>query len=193
MDQRYGISYSSILNTFSVRVFKNTIPMVLEVFEQMKTSFYVESKLCLSHAPNDLFKFLFQIFELHKKCPNQAVVVEILKVCYRLLNQFQIQFRLYLLCSEEINLENYCALTNSNTKFISQVRAYCEEVRDSSGIPLDEIQRIFHVNEVNKLFLEISNYSFSRIQELVKHQVAERFMDITDYKSIVIVNYELII
>ena len=65
-DPRYANSYNELTATFAVRTFKNIMPMILEVLEKMKTEFYVEKNVCLSHGrtiktnvgPVDLFRFV---------------------------------------------------------------------------------------------------------------------------------------
>lgn len=49
-DIRYQNSYNEITATFSVRIFKNMMPLVMEVLQKMRTEFYVENNVCLSHG-----------------------------------------------------------------------------------------------------------------------------------------------
>lgn len=49
-DPRYKNSYNELGATFSVRVYKNIMPLVLEVLESMKNKYYLEKTLCLSNG-----------------------------------------------------------------------------------------------------------------------------------------------
>ena len=89
--------------------------------------------------------------------------------------------------SDDIELENYCALTNSNVKFIACMRQFTEQVKDMTGLAIEDVQKTFQSNFLMKNFAEIANSSYLRIQDLVKTQVAEAFLGIQDYKSVVIV------
>lgn len=89
--------------------------------------------------------------------------------------------------SDDIELENFCALSNSNVKFISLCREFLESCQDASGVPLDVLQKALQSTFVNKTFTEISNTSYFRLQDLVKDQVATAFLSIKDYREVVIV------
>jgi hypothetical protein len=105
----------------------------------------------------------------------------------RLIVGFQKEFRKIVSYSDDIELENFCALSNSNVKFISLCREFLENCQETSGVPLDELQKAFQSSFVNKSFTEISNTSYFRLQELVKDQVATWFLSIKDYKTVLIV------
>lgn len=49
-DPRYHNSYNEVTATFCVRVYKNIMPMVMEVLENMKTKIYLEKTVCLSNG-----------------------------------------------------------------------------------------------------------------------------------------------
>ena len=49
-DPRYKNSYNELNGTFCVRTFRNVIPMVMGLLEQMKKEFYVEKGVCLSNG-----------------------------------------------------------------------------------------------------------------------------------------------
>lgn len=89
--------------------------------------------------------------------------------------------------SDDIELDNYCALTNSNIKFIANMRQFLETMKDMTGEALEDLQKTFQFDFLMKNFAEISNSSYIRIQDLVKEQIADAFLSIRDYKSIVIV------
>ena len=82
-DPRYSNSYNELTATFCVRTFKNIIPMVMEVLEKMKKEFYVEKNVCLSHGPVDLFRFVSQVTELYRYCPQKVVINGMLSLCFK--------------------------------------------------------------------------------------------------------------
>ena len=107
----------------------------------------------------------------------------------RLISNFQTEYRTLVADSDDIELDIYCALTNSNIKFIANMRQFLENFKDMTGEPLEDLQKTLQLNFLMKNFAEISNISYSRIQGLVKEQIADSFLSIRDYKSIVIVAF----
>lgn len=187
-DPRYGNSYNELTATFCVRIFKNIMPLVMEVLEKMKKDYYVEKDVCLSHGPLDLFKFISQVTEMYKYCPHTEVMHAMLSLVYKLMVNFQTDYKQLVTESDDLEIENFSALTNSNIKFMSTMRTYLDGVHEVSGIPLEEVQKSVQSNFLLKNFAEASNSSYLRIQELVKSQIAEKFLGIKDYKAIVIVD-----
>lgn len=114
-------------------------------------------------------------------------VLQVSHPLIRLIIRFQKEFRKVVTYSDDIELENFCALSNSNVKFISFCREFLESCQEVSGVPLDVLQKAFQSNFVNKTFTEVSNTSYFRLQDLVKEQVAEAFLSIKDYRQVVIV------
>jgi hypothetical protein len=108
----------------------------------------------------------------------------------RLVTNFQTEFKLLITESDDIELENYCALTNSNIKFISCMRSFLDGIKENTGIEIEPLQKSFQANFLMKNFAEISNSSYLRIQDTVKAQVASGFLSIKDYKSVVIVDLQ---
>ena len=82
-DPRYKNSYNELTATFCVRTYHNMVPLVMEVLQKMKTEFYLEKTVCLSHGPVDLFKFLSQIVEMYKFCPQKDVIHNMLSLCFK--------------------------------------------------------------------------------------------------------------
>ena len=105
----------------------------------------------------------------------------------RLIINFQTEYRILVTESDDIELDYYCALTNSNIKFISNMRQMLENIKEMTGEPLEDLQKSFQFDFLMKNFAEISNSSYIRIQGLVKEQIADAFLSVRDYKSIVIV------
>ena len=174
-DPRFSNSYNELTSTFAVRTFMNVMPMILEVLEKMKTEFYVEKNVCLSNGnrllsvgPVDLFRLLSSIVELYKYCPHRQVIDAMLSVCYKLVANFLVEFRKLVLEGEDIDLDNYCALANSNIKFMGCMRSFLDNIKDMTGVPVENLQKSFQQNFLMKNFAEISNASYLRIQDLVK-------------------------
>jgi hypothetical protein len=83
-DPRYQISLNKIVSTFCIRTFNNTMPMVLEVLDKMKTDFDIgEDKICTSHAPTDLFKFISAIFDSYKTAPFPEIAKAFLSLIFK--------------------------------------------------------------------------------------------------------------
>lgn len=77
-DERYNNSFNELTATLCMRIYKNTMPMVVEVLQKMATDYYFEGKMCLSNGkflitagPTDLFKLLSGgVFsDIYKECP----------------------------------------------------------------------------------------------------------------------------
>ena len=100
---------------------------------------------------------------------------------------FQTEYRTLVTESDDIELDNYCALTNSNIKFISNMRQFLETMKEMTGEAMEELQKSFQLDFLMRNFAEISNSSYLRIQDLVKDQISDAFLSIRDYKSINIV------
>ena len=83
-DPRYQNSFSSLISTFCVNVFNNTMPMVLEVLERMKSKYELDKTgVSRSHAPIDLFKFINEIFDSYKLCPQTDVGKALLGLTFK--------------------------------------------------------------------------------------------------------------
>ena len=82
-DPRYKNSYNELTATFCVRTYRNMVPLVMEVLEKMKSEIYLEKAVCLSHGPVDLFKFLSQVVEMYRYCPQKDVIHHMLSLCFK--------------------------------------------------------------------------------------------------------------
>ena len=49
-DERYTNSFNELISTLCVRIFKNMIPIFLEVLDKMKTDLYFEKHICLTNG-----------------------------------------------------------------------------------------------------------------------------------------------
>ena len=80
-DPRLKPNIKNLLSSFSVRVFKNLMPMIMTILKKMKTECYFEKEICLSNGPTDLFKLLSQVTEMYRNAPHREVIVECLGLC----------------------------------------------------------------------------------------------------------------
>lgn len=142
-DPRYINSYNEVCGTFCVRTFNNTMPMVLEVLEKMQKDFYKEKEtICVSYGPTDLFRFVNEVFDCYEFCPQVDVCKSLLSLIFKIISSFQKEFRLVVSEAQDMGMEVFCALTNSNVKFMGAVRQFMERVNDSSGLEIQEIQKV---------------------------------------------------
>jgi hypothetical protein len=110
-----------------------------------------------------------------------------MSLSFKILSSFQTEFKVMVEESADMELENFCALTNSNIKFIANMRQFLEATKDMSGQPVETLQKSFQLTFLMKGFAEICNGSYLRIQDLIKGRVSDAFMAIKDYKKVVIV------
>ena len=82
-DPRYNNSYNELISTFCFRIFKNVMPLAIQVLKKAQTDTFDDNEICQSHAPTDLFKLIFEIFDSYQYCPHQDVSNGILGLCYK--------------------------------------------------------------------------------------------------------------
>lgn len=142
-DPRYFNSYNEVSGTFCVRTFNNTMPMILEVLEKMQKDFYKEKDtICVSHGPTDLFRFINEVFDCYTYCPQVDICKSLLSLIFKMISSFQKEFKLVVLEAEDMTMEVFCALTNSNIKFMGAVRTFIERVKNSSGMDVADVQKV---------------------------------------------------
>jgi len=74
VDNRVERGIHDLLATFFCRIFKNTMPLVLEVLTKMRSDYSKEREtICHSHGPVDLFRFINEIFDMAKECEDDIV------------------------------------------------------------------------------------------------------------------------
>lgn len=81
----------------------------------------------------------------------------------------------------EIDL--FCALTNSNLKFISCLKEFVEKVRLQTSIKQTSIEKSLSYQKLMKTFAEISNKTFLGIQDVVKNLIADKFTSTKDHSK----------
>lgn len=142
-DPRYFNSYNEVSGTFCVRTFNNTMPMVLEVLEKMQKDHYKErGTICASYGPTDLFRFINEVFDCYDYCPQIDICKALLSLIFKIISSFQKEYKLVVLEAEDMGMEVFCALTNSNIKFMGAVRQFIERVKNASGMDVADIQKV---------------------------------------------------
>ena len=82
-DPRYKNSYNELISSFCYRIFKNVMPMSIQVLKKAETDTFDDNGICQSHAPTDLFKLIYGIFDSYKHCQTQDVSNAILGLIYK--------------------------------------------------------------------------------------------------------------
>ena len=183
-DPRYFNSYNELSGTFCVRTFNNMMPMILQVLEKMQTDFYKEkNNNCNSHGPVDLFRFVNEVFDCYDHCPQSDICKSLLSLVFKIISSFQTEFKKVALEAEDMSIEVFCAMTNSNMKFMSAVRTFMERVEKNTNMDMGEVQQVLNYQLVIKNFAMISNSSFIRIQELMTYNLNHMFSQIKDHQS----------
>jgi len=108
----------------------------------------------------------------------------------RILLNFFKDFKILCVESEDIDLDIFCAWTNSNLKFHGLIKRFIEDVSANSGIPKDQISKTMQLNFLEESIGEVSVASYNRIRDVVKGMVASEFLAIKDYQAVVIVIYQ---
>ena len=101
-----------------------------------------------------------------------------------MISCFQSDYKECVLKADNMTMEVFCALTNSNVKFISSVRSFMEKVNRDSGMDLADIQKALSYSIIIKNFAQISNSAFVRIQELLVFQINQAFSKVKDYEKL---------
>ena len=142
-DARYDKSVHDLLSTFFARTFKNMIPLVLEVLEKMKTEYARENgTICVSFGPVDLFKFMNEVYDLSMACFDPVVQKGTLNLIQKMLTIFQFEFKKVMAEAEDMDMEIFCALTNSNIKFIAAARSLTDKVKKFDILKEEEIMTV---------------------------------------------------
>lgn len=105
----------------------------------------------------------------------------------RIVFNFQKEFKDVVCEAEDMDLNIYAALSNSNIKFMQYMREFLEQVEKETGIEMDEIRKMFSHSQLMKGFGMISNSSFLRIQDLVEDMLADDVLTLPPHSEFVIV------
>ncbi len=85
-----------------------------------------------------------EIIDQSMACLSPAVLKGALSLISKIINCFQQEFKRVLLEAEDMEMEVFCSLTNSNVKFISGSRALIDRVSGFGLIKEDEIMNVDH-------------------------------------------------
>ena len=85
--------------------------------------------------------------------------------------------------ADDMSLDIYAALANSNIKFISCMREFMNKVQNDSGLDVETLQSFFNHSQLMKGFGMISNSSFLTIQDLVEDMLTDDIMALGDHKQ----------
>lgn len=98
------------------------------------------------------------------------------------MQAFQKEYRVVVLEAADMEMDIFCALTNSNIRFISATRSLVERVSKIGLVKEDEVMQALTYNNLMKNFAQISNSAFGRIEELILQQIAILYSQVTDIK-----------
>jgi len=182
-DPRYKNSYADLIGTFNIRTYKTVEPLLQNIIDSMQKEYMLEGSICKSGGPTDLFKFINEIFNAGKTTPDPFVAKSILGLIFKLIFRFQELFLKLISETNDVTIEVYCALTNSNLGFIGYLRELCESADKHTELGLEEIYATIQQKVLLKKFGEISNMSFCRIQDLTAKIIAEKVTSLGELKA----------
>lgn len=84
---------------------------------------------------------------------------------------FQKEFKLIVIQAEDMPMEVFCALANSNIKFMSNLRSFVDKVKSAGVLKEEEIMASLCYNNIIKNFAQISNTAFTRIEQVLHAQL----------------------
>jgi hypothetical protein len=167
-DERYKNTIVDMTKGMCVQTYLNLLPVLSTLLTKMQSEHSTESSgVCVSYGPGDLFKFLNQVYDSALSCPMPAVISVILGLIYKLVNVFQREFKTVILTENNMSMEVFCALTNTNLKFIQCSRQFLDKIKSSCVLKEDEIMQQLGYNSLMKGFAQISTTAMSRIEQLV--------------------------
>lgn len=87
--------------------------------------------------------------------------------------------------SDEISVEVFCALTNSNVKFISACRSLANRATEIGILTDQEVLQAICYNFLIKNFALISSKAFQKIENLLTQMIEIEFMSVKDIRTFV--------
>lgn len=83
------------------------------------------------------------------------------------------------LVREEVDVlvDNYTALANSNIKFIDRLSSLLGSIAKTTSLDLSFCQQALCHTVLFSNFVECSNVAYSRIEDLIKERVTNKFME----------------
>ena len=186
-NSRIEHSFNEVVGTFTVRMFKNIMPMIQELLNGMKINKDANTEPNgnqNSDAPVYLFKFINTVFENYSISPYPLVLRAILGLIFKLLSNFQKEYKTLVEECEELKIETLCTLTNLSLKFISKTRDFVQVVCTISEEEKEVVESHLSYQHVIRGWANVSNSAFQRIQKTIKTKQAEAFKSIKDYRLI---------
>ena len=77
----------------------------------------------------------------------------------------------------------FCALTNSNIKFMGCMKEFVESAHRATGLSVPVLEKSMSYQKLMKNFAEISNKTFLGIQEVVKILISDKFTGIKNHEG----------
>jgi hypothetical protein len=195
-DERYTNSFNELISTLCVRIFKNMIPIFLEVLEKMKTDLYFEKNICMTNGRLRSPQARSTSSDSSTKSSKATTTAAAPKSAMaswassssslsssRLIQAFQTEFAELVENSNNGETNLFCALTNSNIKFMNCMKEFLESVHKASGISIPVLEKSMSYQKLMKTFAEISNKTFLGIQEVVKILISDKFTGIKDHSG----------
>jgi hypothetical protein len=183
-DCRFQHTVTTITSTFCMRIFKVWMPMILEVLTKIKTDWHrCKDGHLESNAPVVIFKLLNEIVDHWFTAPYDNVLRAILSLCFKLIANFQYEFRKYASEAAGLGIEVLCLATNSNLKFVEAARDFVAGVATRCKKDRLDIELMMSYSKVLQGFGHASNDVYVRIQKFIDAQLMDAFLSIGDYKE----------
>jgi hypothetical protein len=160
------------------------MPMVLEVARKAKTDFKTEGDgtICL-HAPTDLFKTITTVSDNYNQARYEIVLRGSLSLCFKLTQNFQREFMTVIDSDGELGLEILIATTNSSLKFIGNTKNFIKVLSKTSGTKLDKLDGMYSTGNIIKVWANLSNSAFQRVQAKMCEEIADGFLAIPNHQD----------
>ena len=107
----------------------------------------------------------------------------ILSLCFKLISNFQYEFRKYASEAGDLSIQSLCVATNSNLKFVEAARGFVAGVATRTKKDRYDIELMMSYPKVLQGFGFASNEVFVRIQKYIDAQLMDAFLEIGGYKT----------
>ena len=101
-----------------------------------------------------------------------------------MISNFQTELKVILTEAEDMDLDIYAAITNSNIKFLGVLRDFMNSVSESTGQTIEQVSSSLSYRTIMTKFGALSNSSFIRIQDLIKDRLIDSMMKISSHKKL---------
>lgn len=93
-------------------------------------------------GPVDLFKFLTEIVETSMECPSPEFMNNLIMLLNKILSCFQKEFTLVVDQAEDMEMQIFCALTNSNIKFMGLLKTFIHKISKFGILSEEEVAKV---------------------------------------------------